>query len=140
MEKIFFELHIEDGYPPVKEESIWGIRLENNLFKINNIPFYTKEVSFEDIVSVSNNKGILHYKKTMKSSGNSTIRVIFFDKENVENCINSIKKMGCECEKFSSTFIAINIPITTNIEIILDYLEYLSSKEIADYEYGKISQ
>lgn len=48
--------------------------------------------------------------------------------------------MGCEYEKFSSTFIAINIPITTNLEIVLDYLEYLSFKEIADYEYGKIVQ
>jgi len=84
--------------------------------------------------------GVLHYKKTIKSSGNSTIRIIFFDGKEIEDCINAIQKMGCDYEKFSSTFIAINIPITTNLEIVLDYLEYLSFKEIADYEYGKIVQ
>lgn len=140
MKKIFFKLIIEDNYPPVSEESIWGVDLGNNLFKINNIPFYTKDVSFNDIVSVVDIDGVLHYKKTIKSSGNSTIRIIFFDGKEIEDCINAIQKMGCDYEKFSSTFIAINIPITTNLEIVLDYLEYLSFKEIADYEYGKIVQ
>ncbi len=140
MKKIFFKLIIEDNYPPVSEESIWGVDLGNNLFKINNIPFYTKDVSFDDTVSVIDIDGALHYKKTIKSSGNSTIRIIFFDEKEIEDYINAIQKMGCEYEKFSSTFIAINIPITTNLEIVLDYLEYLSFKEIADYEYGKIVQ
>ena len=35
MKKIFFKLIIEDNYPPVSEESIWGVDLGNNLFKIN---------------------------------------------------------------------------------------------------------
>lgn len=140
MKKIFFKLIIEDNYPPVSEESIWGVDLGNNLFKINNIPFYSKDVSFGDTVSVVDIDGVLHYKKTIKSSGNSTIRIIFFDGKEIEDCINAIQKMGCDYEKFSSTFIAINIPITTNLEIVLDYLEYLSFKEIADYEYGKIVQ
>ncbi|HHK6020873.1 TPA: DUF4265 domain-containing protein [Neisseria subflava] len=140
MKKIFFKLIIEDNYPPVSEESIWGVDLGNNLFKINNIPFYSKDVSFDDTVSVVDIDGVLHYKKTIKSSGNSTIRIIFFDGKEIEDCINAIQKMGCDYEKFSSTFIAINIPITTNLEIVLDYLEYLSFKEIADYEYGKIVQ
>lgn len=140
MKKIFFKLVVEDDYPPVSEESIWGVELNNNFFKINNIPFYTKDVSFGDTVSVVQNNENLYYEKTIKSSGNSTIRVIFFDEEKVEECIKYIEKMGCEYEKFSSTFLSLNIPITLNIEVVLNYLEYLSAKEIADYEYGKISQ
>ncbi|MBS5837544.1 MAG: DUF4265 domain-containing protein, partial [Neisseria sp.] len=87
MKKIFFKLIIEDNYPPVSEESIWGVNLGNNLFKINNIPFYTKDVSFDDTVSVVDIDGVLHYKKTIKSSGNSTIRIIFFDGKEIEDCI-----------------------------------------------------
>ena len=140
MKKIFFKLIVEDGYPPVSEESIWGIELDNNFFEINNIPFYTKDVSFGDSVSVIEKNEHLYYEKTVKSSGNSTIRIIFFDEEKAEECINYIEKMGCTYEKFSSTFISINIPITLNIETVLNYLEYLSTQEIADYEYGKILQ
>lgn len=140
MKKIFFKLTIKDGYPPVSEESIWGDKVEDNIFKIKNIPFYTKDVSFDDTVSVIEKNENLYYKKTVKSSGNSTIRVIFFSEEEIDECISHFEEMGCDCEKFSSNFISINIPITLNIEIVLNYLEYLSSKEIADYEYGKISQ
>lgn len=140
MKKIFFKLTIKDDYPPVTEESIWGNEVEENLFKIKNIPFYTKDVSFDDIVSVIVKNENLYYKKTVKSSGNSTIRVIFFDEEKTDECISHLEEIGCDFEKFSSNFISINIPITLNIEIVLNYLEYLSSKEIADYEYGKISQ
>lgn len=140
MEKIYFKLPIENDYPPVSEESVWGEEVEKQSFQIKNIPFYTKEVSFNDIVSVIEKDGVFYYKKMIKSSGNSTVRVIFFNDEKIEEYISHIEKMGCDYEKFSSNFLAINIPITTNIEVVLNYLEYLSSKEIADYEYGKITQ
>ncbi|WP_373741066.1 DUF4265 domain-containing protein [Neisseria sp.] len=140
MKKIFFKLIIEDGYPPASEESIWGIELADNLFKIDNIPFYTDDVSYEDTVSVKEENGHLYYKKTVQSSGNSTIRIIFFDEEKVDECLARLEQIGCEYERFSSVFIAINIPITLNIETVLTYLQYLSAQETADYEYGKIAQ
>ena len=52
MKKLFLNLEVIDGYPPVSMESVWAEVTEESYFKINNIPFYSKEVSFGDIVSV----------------------------------------------------------------------------------------
>ena len=53
MKKLFLNLEVIDGYPPVSMESIWAEVTEEGYLKINNIPFYSKEVSFGDIVSVN---------------------------------------------------------------------------------------
>ena len=52
MKKLFLNLEVIDGYPPVSMESIWAEETEEGYLKINNIPFYSKEISFGDIVSV----------------------------------------------------------------------------------------
>ena len=52
MKKLFLNLEVIDGYPPVSMESIWAEETEEGYLKINNIPFYSKEVSLGDIVSV----------------------------------------------------------------------------------------
>ena len=52
MKKLFLNLEVIDGYPPVSMESILAEETEEGYLKINNIPFYSKEISFCDIVSV----------------------------------------------------------------------------------------
>ena len=37
MKKLFFNLEIIDGYPPVSMESVWAEVTEESYFKINNI-------------------------------------------------------------------------------------------------------
>ena len=38
MKKLFFNLEVIDGYPPVSMESIWAEVTEEGYLKINNIP------------------------------------------------------------------------------------------------------
>jgi len=80
MKKLFLNLEVIDGYPPVSMESIWAEVTEEGYFKINNIPFYSKEVSFGDIVSViQTEENYLLYDKTIIHSKNSTLRIVFFN-------------------------------------------------------------
>ena len=66
MKKLFLNLEVIDGYPPVSMESIWAEETEEGYLKINNIPFYSKEVSFGDIVSViQKEENYLLYDKTI---------------------------------------------------------------------------
>lgn len=51
MKKLFLNLEVIDGYPPVSMESIWAEVTEEGYLKVNNIPFYSKEISLGDIVS-----------------------------------------------------------------------------------------
>lgn len=53
MEQIFFNLPVVDDYPPVSTESLWAEKLSSGNYKIKNIPFYSKDVSFGDVISVN---------------------------------------------------------------------------------------
>lgn len=80
MKKVFFNLEVIDGYPPVSMESIWAEATKEGYFKINNIPFYSKEISLGDIVSViQKEENYLLYDKTIINSKNSTLRIVFFN-------------------------------------------------------------
>ena len=69
MKKVLFNLEVIDGYPPVSMESTWAEVTEEGYFKINNIPFYSKEISLGDIVSVIQKEKITYY--TIKTIINS---------------------------------------------------------------------
>lgn len=141
MEKILFELVVTDDYPPVRIESLWAEKDNNGFFRIKNIPFYSKEVSYDDLVITEQKEGNLFFKKVKKSSQNSTIRIIFYDASiDKKNILDNLVSFGCDYEEFSSQFIALNIPIEVNIEIVLNYLNHLHGNDILDFEYGKMEQ
>lgn len=50
--KILFELEQgADGYPPDRWESVWAYAIEPGLYRVDNIPFYIKGISSDDVVS-----------------------------------------------------------------------------------------
>ncbi len=62
------------------DETMWVKPLpeggDNNLYEIENSPFYMRNISYLDIVSAEILDGILLYKSTIKSGGHSTYRLL----------------------------------------------------------------
>ena len=81
MKKLFLNLEVIDGYPPVSMESIWAEVTEEGYLKINNIPFYSKEISLGDIVSgIQTEENYLLYDKNYNFIvKNSTLWIVFFN-------------------------------------------------------------
>lgn len=139
-EKLFFELDVEDGYPPVAEEILWVEKLDNSLLRIDNIPFYTKEVSLGDIVSYTIKDGVYYFNSIVKHSDNLTIRVVFLKKTvDIDEIYRSMEKCGCEIEKMYTTFWALSVKTLSDFEKITFKLEELESQHILDFELGKLS-
>ena len=78
--KVLFQLQRDEGgYPPADVEQIWAEPLGNNLFKIDNVPFFVKGISCEDIVEATpDSLGELRYRSLITPSEHSTLRVIVF--------------------------------------------------------------
>src|SRR3546814_9556247 len=54
MAKVLFQLEQdEDGFPPIKVEMINAAPLGDGLFKIENAPFFTSNISYNDVVKAS---------------------------------------------------------------------------------------
>lgn len=41
----------EDGYPPAGSERLWAVQVGEGLFRVANIPFFTRGIGLGDIVS-----------------------------------------------------------------------------------------
>ena len=143
MKKLFLNLEVIDGYPPVSMESIWAEETEEGYLKINNIPFYSKEISLGDIVSgIQTEENYLLYDKTIIHSKNSTLRIVFFNENQKfkDKILAKLIDLGCESEAFNANFHAINIPIQVDIEEIYLFLDEYVGTDDLDYDTGYLAQ
>ncbi|MFI6762452.1 DUF4265 domain-containing protein [Micromonospora sp. NPDC050417] len=69
----------EDGWPPVEEEGVWAVRLDDDLAEIHNIPFFVQGSADRDVVRVRTAADGRHWAvERVRWSGNCTIRVLPF--------------------------------------------------------------
>ena len=105
-------------------ESFWAIPLGDNKYKIDNILFYADNYSWGDIVSVEDRNGELYVNGLIEESGHSTIRIIFYNIEDVQKTRLLFENMGCDSEGSNiPELIAFDIPASINyteIKKILD--------------------
>ncbi|NML35507.1 DUF4265 domain-containing protein [Paraburkholderia antibiotica] len=143
MKKILFKLDVVEGYPPVSMESVWSEPVASDLFKVRNIPFYTKDVSLDDEVAVDVGKdGELLFKEVVRPSDNSTLRVVVFDEgvNKIEAIQETLVRLGCAWEGMGTRLFSVNVPRAINLDDVLAVLEEYTRDGWADYEYGMIRQ
>ncbi|MFJ4347442.1 DUF4265 domain-containing protein [Pseudomonas sp. NPDC089401] len=143
MEKVYIELKVVDGYPPVRVESVWAEKVAENVYKVSNIPFYSKQVCLDDEVRTSRGiDGEAVFVGIESDEGNSTVRIIFFgDNESLSLLILAdLSGMGCSWEGLSKKFFSVNVPENIDFEQIVGYLEKKSEAGVLDYEYGMVRQ
>lgn len=130
----------EDGYPPVSVEGVWVEPVPSGDFRIENIPFYARELSCDDIVSGRlSGDGNLHFAGLVVPSGNSTFRVIVHEGARLDRVRSGIVEHGVTTEvDRRQQLIAIDIPSTVRIEPLLNYLMSLRDEGIADFEEGAL--
>jgi len=126
----------EDGYPPFASERLWVENIGTREFKIDNIPFYARNLSVGDIVEAEpNSEGVLTYIRTTRPSSNSTIRVVLYDEGTRSELINELQHLGCDYEVAEpQSLIAVNVPDTVDISRLLMFLDSKSGVEEIDYE------
>jgi len=109
-ERILFQLQKdEDGYPPHEWEFLWGIKLIDGQFQIDNIPFFVKGISLEDIVVAEYKEKEWYFQHIAQRSQNSVMRVIVFDPAEVLGVKKGLQSLGCTTEVMKK-LLAVNIP------------------------------
>jgi len=132
--KIMFEHEnaFEGGYGI---ESAWAISLGHCNYKLDNILFYAPEYSLGDIVSVEDRDGELFVTGLIEESGNSTVRIIFQDKDILNTTRDELRQLGCDSEISDiSTLISVNIPKNIIYSEIRKFLDIGENNNLWSYE------
>ncbi len=120
--KITFRLvQDEDGYPGVGYESMWARHLTDGTFEIDNIPFYSYDVAVGDIVKAQEVDGELFFSERVKDSGNSVIRMLIHNRDELDKVRAELRALGCDSEG-DGVVLAVNVPAAVSYAPIFRFL------------------
>lgn len=123
-------------------ETLWAEDLGNNIYRIDNSPFYAYNISYNDVVEAkenSNDDNRLYFLKVISSSGHSTYRVKIIENKIIDAkpLLSELEIIGCTFEGVKNSLISIDIPPTTKLSEIIKILEHGKTKKIWFYEEAK---
>jgi hypothetical protein len=97
--KMEFRLEVTDDWPPVSSETLWVEELSYGRFRIDNSPFFVRDLAVDDIVAgLETDSPFLTFVERVKSGGHSTVWVITMDQSIKETLIESVRRQGCFVE------------------------------------------
>lgn len=137
MEKIYFRFEQdEDGYPPVTVESVWAKPSEKSSeYIIDNVPFFAREATIGDTVSVREEDGTHWFDRVVARSRNSLVRITFFDRDCAEAIGERLVAFGCSIECLREyNLMAVSIPGTTALGDVQAILQSEANAGRIDYE------
>ena len=115
-------------------ESVWVKKVEAG-YQIDNIPFLAKNIAFGDLVTASEEDGMLHFEELVETSGHSTIRIVFWDVEALKPATDELIRLGCDWEgSHIPSMIAVDVPQTVEYTVIKAFLEEGFNNSIWDYQ------
>jgi hypothetical protein len=111
-------------------ETLWADVVGENLYRLDNLPWYAYRVSLQDVVeALPDPSGQLRMVRIVKKSGNRTLRVICevgqADGEltfESKQLLAGLVERGCSYEGANKRFVAVNVPAAVRLEDIVDYL------------------
>jgi len=124
--KVTFELTQDaDGYPPFASESVWVQRTKDpTIFVVDNIPFFVRDISLEDVIRAEFRDAQLHYIETLRRSGHTTLHCIFLDDGQFKPVTDHLERLGCEWEQSHiKHLIAIDVPPLVSYQDVMKSLQ-----------------
>lgn len=134
--KINFRVQVgSDGYPPVAVESLWAQPVEDG-YIIDSIPFFASDATSGDRIHAQlGDADALWFAGVIERSGNSLIRVVFFDLLCEDALAAKLKELGCGTERMPQfKLMAIDVPREVSLAQVQVYLRGKASEGLLDYE------
>ena len=126
-------------------ETLWVISLGNNLYQLDNSPWFAYGVSWQDVIEAIATKEneLPVFRRVVKKSGNRTLRLLLDppagESEKSQGILNKLIELGCSYEGANPKYIAINIPPPIDYWSICDFLTTMNYQwEAADPTYDEL--
>lgn len=99
-------------------ETMWAKPVGRDQLQIRNQPMFAWGLSFDDIVSTKTLDGRLFVDRVVERSGHSTYRLMLNEGvtwEVFEEAWSGLRELGCHYERFTTRFIGVDVPPSTDI-------------------------
>lgn len=128
--KVYFKLNSNDWHGH-DSESLWATKLSNDNFQIDNVPFFSEEIAYKDIVRVSDIDEKLFFNRVQVRSGYSSFRVFFSGAKYAKSKLlrADLIRKGCQVERAEFgefTELAVGVPnssLPACVELFKEYFD-----------------
>ncbi|MCL1666274.1 DUF4265 domain-containing protein [Elizabethkingia ursingii] len=122
-------------------ETLWAEFKEDIKYQIKNIPFFAPNIAFNDIITVEEENGNLHFDEIINTSEHSTIQIVFFNEKEIDKVIKDIELLNCSWEgMYNQKLLAIDVPPNVNYFIVKEYLTTQFNSNIIDFKESCLSE
>jgi hypothetical protein len=128
---------IEPFGPGIESEQLWSRRVEDRVFELCCIPFFTYGLALGDLVVTAAGEGYM-VQDRVEQSGRSVFRAIFSRQGHgtAENVNVELLRKGALVEWYSATYLAVDARDAAHAKEIEDFLREQQSLENLEYERG----
>ena len=117
----------------IQIESVWAEKMDE-YYRIVNIPFFAKNIAYGDIIKVEEEDGELYFEELIMPSGHSTIQMIIYNVDSVEEIGDQLVLLGCDWEgSHLPGYISVDVPNSIPYASIKEYLDSGLLSERWDY-------
>ncbi|QHL86991.1 DUF4265 domain-containing protein [Nibribacter ruber] len=136
LEKIHIDL---PNHWVVGGESMWAEPLGNDLFQIENVPFYAYGLNFKDIVRATSDSEELkpEIRELIKPSGRRTFRICFksqVSREQQEVILESFFEHHVSYERADDIYVALDMKPEGDYQAVFDKLESYQEQYFIGFE------
>lgn len=121
-------IRVEDRDGSVNVETPWATKVGEDLYRLENSPFYAYSVSWQDVVRApySDEEQRPTFVETVEKSGHRTVRIIFDppveDGNDSDKRLKEIVALGCSYEGANTSYVCVDIPPDVDFLAVRDYL------------------
>jgi hypothetical protein len=124
----------------IAEETLWIEQKSEKEYQIKNIPFFAPNIAYNDIISVEEEDGVLHYEDIITPSEHSTIQIIVLKEDKTNDILKNFERLGCSWEGMhNQKLLAIDVPQNIIYKKIREYLNILRINNIIDFKEACLS-
>jgi uncharacterized protein DUF4265 len=122
------QVKVQLSGPEGEVETLWAFPLGDDLYELDNTPWYAYRVSWHDIIEARPQEadGFPEFVKVVRKSGYRTVRLILdppADKDsNSQAILDRLIQLGCSYEGANPAYIAIDIPPATDLDQVCQFL------------------
>jgi hypothetical protein len=115
-------------------ETIWVAQVGEELYQLENIPFFFYGVSLGDVVQARwrpedldelepderpEEHGFPYFERIVRKSGNRTLRLAQEGGTSRTELLAEISRLGCSYEHFPPLLVAINVPAKVSLDVVM---------------------
>ena len=136
LEKIHVDL---TNHWAIVGESFWATPLGNDIFRLENVPFYAYGLNFHDVVRATSDS--TEYKpeirEVIEPSGHRTFRVYFektINREKQEEILDSMKNLGVTYERANEIYFSLDLEAEGDYQAVFDKLDEFERNNVLEFE------